>query len=155
MAPLWSRWGHDAAWLEQWLRRLTPVSDQIEPFDEDPPLVASGDSPSPVPFEDLVAPEPIEAAPPTVARLLAFGAILAGGALGAMVGFGVGDVMFRDPTWAAVGAVAGALTGAVGVGVVANLTLRAMGEWKAVEHPEDEGRRGGRRRERHWSRRES
>jgi hypothetical protein len=46
------------------------------------------------------------------------------------------------------------LTGAVGVGVVANLTLRAMNEWKVVQHPEEEpSPTGRRRRERHWNRR--
>ena len=44
-----------------------------------------------------------------------------------------------DPTVAATGVgVAGAVLSAVGVAVVATLTLRAMGEWKA----------GGRRRDR-------
>ena len=47
--------------------------------------------------------------------------------------------MFRDSSlWAAVGcASSGALTGcAVGVGIVANLALRAMNEWHTVQHPE-------------------
>ncbi|MGI9596640.1 MAG: hypothetical protein ACR2QK_10795 [Acidimicrobiales bacterium] len=99
-----------------------------------------------LPFQDLVAPEPIDAAPPTSARLLAFGAILLGGLLGAVVGYGVGDLMGQSSNWAAIGAFVGGLTGAVGCGVVANLTLRAMNEWRAVEHPEaeadDKGRAG-------------
>ncbi len=119
------------------------MSDDIEP---------AGRDRTPLPFEDLAVPEPLTADPPAGARLAAFGSILLGGVLGALVGYGVGDVMFRDGTWAAVGALAGALTGAVGVGVVANLTLRAMGEWNAVQHPEDE-RPTGRRRDRGWSRR--
>jgi hypothetical protein len=121
------------------------VDDQIEPVEGDR---------APLPFEDLQAPQPVVADPPAAARWLAFALVLVGGALGALVGYGVGDVMFRDATWAAVGAVVGALTGAVGVGVVANLTLRAMNEWKAVEHPEDQ-RRGRRSRDRHWTRRRS
>lgn len=121
------------------------MDDQIEPVGQDR---------TPLPFEDLVAPEPVAADPPGAARWLAFASILAGGVLGAMVGYGVGDVMARDSTWAAVGALLGALTGAVGVGVVANLTLRAMNEWKAVEHPEDDRPASRRKRDRQWSRRQ-
>lgn len=105
------------------------MEHEIEPADGENGLL---------PFQDLVAPQPIDAAPPTVARLLAFLSILIGGALGATVGYGIGDLMGRTSTWAAFGALLGALTGAVGAGVVANLTLRAMNEWRAVEHPEAE-----------------
>jgi outer membrane lipoprotein SlyB len=119
------------------------VSDEIEPI---------GGERAPLPFEDLAAPEPIEADPPPSARIAAFGSVLLGGLLGGLVGYGVGDVMFRDDLWAAVGALLGALTGAIGVGVVANLTLRAMNEWNAVNHPEDD-RTAKRRKDRQWSRR--
>lgn len=108
---------------------------------------------SPLPFEDLTAPEPLAADPPTAARVGAFVLILIGGALGGLVGYGVGDVMYGNSTWAAIGALIGGLTGAIGVGVVANLTLRAMNEWQAVQHPEDESPRDRRKREREWSRR--
>ena len=117
------------------------MSDDIEPV---------GGDRAPLPFEDLAAPEPLAADPPKAARLAAFGSILLGGLLGGLVGYGVGDVMFRNDTWAAVGALVGAITGAVGVGVVANLTLRAMNEWNAVQHPEDQR---SSRRDRQWSRR--
>lgn len=105
------------------------------------------------PFEDLEAPEPIDAAPPASARWLAFTSIVVGGVLGALVGFGVGDVMGGNSTWASVGALLGAITGAVGVGVLANLTLRAMNEWRAVDHPEQQI--SDRRRDRRWTRRTS
>lgn len=108
---------------------------------------------APLPFEDLAAPEPLAADPPPVARWGAFVLILIGGALGGLVGYGVGDVMYDDSTWAAVGALIGGLTGAIGVGVIANLTLRAMNEWEAVKHPEDESPGDRRKREREWSRR--
>lgn len=97
----------------------------------------SAASPVPTPgFSDLLAPDPVVASPPESARALAFAAILIGGLLGGLVGFGIGDVLYPDSTWSAVGALAGALTGAVGLGVLANLTLRAMNEWKTATHPE-------------------
>ncbi len=128
-----------------WANRLVEVDDEIEPVEPER---------SPLPFEDLAAPQPVEADPPASARILAFGSVLLGGVLGGLVGYGVGDVMFRDDLWAAVGALLGALTGAIGVGVVANLTLRAMNEWNAANHPEDERARDRRKRDRQWSRRD-
>lgn len=103
------------------------VEHEIEP---------SGDDNSVLPFEDLVAPAPIKAAPPHQARWLALSAILIGGFLGATLGFGIGDVMGGTANWKAGGAFVGGVTAAVGVGIVANLSLRAMNEWRAVEHPE-------------------
>ncbi len=89
-----------------------------------------------MPFEDLLAPKPIDATPPEPARWLAFSGILLGGLLGGLIGFGVGDLMGGTSTWSTGGLLIGALIGAVGVGIVAQLTLRAMNEWNAVEHPE-------------------
>ncbi len=104
------------------------VDHEIEPTRDDNSIL---------PFQDLVAPQPIRATPPAPARWLAFAAVLLGGLLAGAVGFGIGDVMGGGSSnWTAGGAFLGALTGAIGVGVVANLTLRAMNEWKAVEHPE-------------------
>ncbi|MDH3300092.1 MAG: hypothetical protein OES24_06260 [Acidimicrobiia bacterium] len=99
----------------------------------------SAASPVPTPgFTNLSAPDPVVASPSESARALAFAAILIGGLLGGLVGFGIGDVLYPDSTWSAVGALAGALTGAVGLGVLANLTLRAMNEWKTATHPESD-----------------
>lgn len=53
-----------------------------------------------------------------------------------MIGWGTGDVLGQTTSWAAVGTLIGAIFGAVGVGIVATLTLRAMNEWNAVQHPE-------------------
>ena len=115
------------------------VSDEIEPTRSDDDLLPYED----LPFQDLVAPEPIDAAPPSQARWLAFAAILVGGLLGARVGFGVGDLM-GGSVGATIGAVIGGLTGAIGVGMLANLTLRAMNEWRSVEHPEADADQQGR-----------
>ena len=127
------------------------MDDELEPVADDRSVL---------PFDDLAAPEPLDASPPTAARWLAFAGVLVGGLLGGMVGYGIGDIMGGSTTWAAVGGLLGGLTGAIGVGVVANLTLRAMNEWRAVEHPEDDrldGRRTSalRRRtdDKQWTRR--
>lgn len=109
--------------------RLGRVEHEIEPSNADNSLL---------PFQDLEAPQPLDAAPPATARWLAFVLILVGGALGGVVGYGIGDLMGGTSTWAAVGGLVGGLTGAGGVGVVANLTLRAMNEWNTVKHPEAE-----------------
>lgn len=106
------------------------MTDEIEPSGDNSPLPFQE-----LPFPDLVAPQPIDATPPEAARWLAFVAILAGGLLGALVGYGIGDLM-GGSTGAVTGAVVGGLTGAVGIGTLANLTLRAMNEWRTVEHPE-------------------
>ncbi len=105
------------------------------------PVSTPATSPPSVPtpgFSNLEAPQPAVADPPPTARVIAFAAILVGGLLGGLVGYGIGDVLYPDSLWAAGGAVAGALTGAVGLGVLVNLTLRAMNEWESVSHPESD-----------------
>jgi hypothetical protein len=93
-----------------------------------------------------VSPEPPPSALPSVrARVLAFLAILVAGGCGALIGYGVVDVQCeRDCTTAiGLGAVVGAALAAAGVAVVAVLTLRAMGEWRArgrrAAAPPDQG----------------
>jgi hypothetical protein len=74
------------------------------------------------------------------ARVLAFGAILLGGLFGGLIGYGFTDLQCTDGcTGLASGmGLIGAVIGAVGVGVVAVLALRAMGEWRTVQHRDDE-----------------
>lgn len=88
------------------------------------------------PFPGLQAPVPTAPDPGTPQRVVAFVSILVGGLLGGLIGYGIGDLLWAEPIAVAAVAMIGALVGAVGVGVLANLTLRAMGEWKAIEHPE-------------------
>lgn len=86
----------------------------------------SGPSPAPV----------ASAAPSVLARALAVFAIVAAGAAGGLIGYAVTDLNCGPDgcsNWAAVGAVIGAIMAAVGVAIVAVLTLRAMGEWKSLE----------------------
>lgn len=70
------------------------------------------------------------------ARALAFVAILVGGLCGGLIGYGFTDLQCEDGCTAVAGGVGllGAVVGAVGVGVVAILALRAMGEWRTVQH---------------------
>lgn len=75
------------------------------------------------------------AAPSALARALAIGAVLLGGATGGLIGFAFIDIQCEGDcsTWTGLGALVGALTGAVGLAIIAVLTLRAMGEWRALE----------------------
>lgn len=73
------------------------------------------------------------------ARILAFAAILVGGLCGGLIGYGFTDLQCTDGCTGLAGGIGllGAVLGAAGVGVVAVLALRAMGEWRAVEHRDD------------------
>ncbi|MGV3760036.1 MAG: hypothetical protein ACO1PW_10935 [Actinomycetota bacterium] len=73
------------------------------------------------------------------ARVLAFVAILVGGLCGGLIGYGFTDLQCEDGCTAVAGGMGllGAVIGAVGVGVVAILALRAMGEWRTVQHRDD------------------
>jgi hypothetical protein len=79
--------------------------------------------------------------PSTGARVLAFVAILVGGLCGGLIGYGFTDLQCTDgcPTLAGGAGLLGAVIGAVGVGVVAILALRAMGEWASRPPPSDDG----------------
>ena len=88
-------------------------------------------------------PEPAEGTPyaptslpSTGARILAFAAILVGGACGGLIGYGFTDLQCTGDCGTLAGGVAllGAVIGAVGVGVVSVLALRAMGEWRTIQH---------------------
>ncbi|MCC6434465.1 MAG: hypothetical protein IT196_05495 [Acidimicrobiales bacterium] len=83
---------------------------------------------------------PASALPPLAARILAFAAVVVAGLCGGLIGYGVVDLSCDGGCTLAAGSVgvAGALLCAGGVAIVAVLTLRAMGEWRA----------GGRRRDR-------
>ncbi len=78
----------------------------------------------------------LSALPSQLARVLAFGAILIGGACGALIGYGVVRVQYPvGHTFAkAVGAIISALIVAIGIAVLSVLVLRAMGEWRAPRH---------------------
>jgi hypothetical protein len=70
--------------------------------------------------------------PSRAAFLIAYLAVVVSGLFGAAIGFGLVDASCRGDCAVpkAVGAIVGAITAAVGVGVVAVLALRAMAEWR-------------------------
>ena len=79
------------------------------------------------------------ALPSLGARVLAFVAILVGGLCGGLIGYGFTDLQCTDDcsTLAGGAGLLGAVVGAVGVGIVAVLALRAMGEWTARQRDDD------------------
>ncbi len=79
------------------------------------------------------------ALPSTGARVLAFVAILVGGLCGGLIGYGFTDIQCGGdcPTLAGGTGLLGAVLGAVGVGVVAILALRAMAEWNTGRRDTD------------------
>ena len=92
--------------------------------------------PLPPPPESDYAPT---ALPSTGARVLAFAAILVGGLCGGLIGYAFIDLQCSGDCATLAGAfgLLGAVLGAVGVGVVAVLALRAMGEWTARSVDDD------------------
>lgn len=93
----------------------------------------------------MVESTPMESSLPSRgARFLAFGAILLGGLCGGLIGWKVTALQVDGSGWAGLGAVVGAVLAAFGVGVVAVLTLRAMGEWSSIRSSGDPA--AGRRR---------
>jgi hypothetical protein len=91
--------------------------------------------------EDSVE-EPVgREAPPTMpsrgAFLLAFVSVVGAGIFGAVIGYGLVDIdCGRNCEGSkALGIIIGALVGAIGVGIVAVLVLRAMSEWKRNPRP--------------------
>ena len=91
------------------------------------------DPATPVSRHDDYAPT---ALPSTGARVLAFVSILIGGLAGGLIGWSLVDLQCSGDCGLAAGgaAVVGALIGSVVVAVVATLALRAMGEWRTVQH---------------------
>ena len=86
------------------------------------------------------------ALPSTGARVLAFSAILLAGLCGGLIGYAVVDLQCTGDCTVAAGAagVVGAVLFAVGVGIVAVLALRAMGEWRTIQHGRDDSPRRSR-----------
>jgi hypothetical protein len=86
-------------------------------------------------------------APPTMpsrrAFLCSFASVVVAGVFGGIIGLGLADLGTTGNRTVAeiVGVTIGALAGAVGVGIVAVLVLRAMAEWKRNPVPRSGPRR--------------
>ena len=81
---------------------------------------------------------PLSALPSPLARGVAFTAILVAGVCGALIGWSFVDLQCHGDctTPSGIGALVGGVSAALGVAVVAVLTLRAMGEWKRIKEDE-------------------
>jgi hypothetical protein len=79
---------------------------------------------------------PLSALPAPTARLAAFVAILLGGFAGGLIGYTLVKLQCHGTCAAqrGIGALVGAIVAALGMSVVAVLVLRALGEWKEIEH---------------------
>ncbi len=79
------------------------------------------------------------AAPPVSARILAVAAIIISGVCGGLIGYAVTNLQCdEDCPWIATGiGSAAAILAAIGVAIVAVLTLRAMAEWNAQKIADD------------------
>jgi hypothetical protein len=87
-------------------------------------------------------PGPTSAAPSIGARILAFASIIVAGACGGLIGYAFMDLQCTGDCGVqkGAGALVGSVGAAVGVAVIAVLTLRAMGEWAAGGRRRDEPR---------------
>ena len=77
----------------------------------------------------------VSALPSVLARVVAFVSIIVAGVAGALIGFTLVDLQCQGECDVpnSIGLILGAATGALGMGVVAVLVLRATGEWKELE----------------------
>lgn len=84
-------------------------------------------------------PPQLSALPSVAARVLAFVSILLGGGLGGLLTYGVMKVWTGRTSGAFIGVwiIIGAVGCAFGVGVLATLVLRAMGEWRSLNRAEE------------------
>lgn len=84
---------------------------------------------------------PLSAIPPVAARVVAFVSIILGGFAGALIGFALVDIQCTGDCAVpkGLGLLAGAVTCAGGMAIVAVLALRAMGEWREIADREHAG----------------
>jgi hypothetical protein len=80
----------------------------------------------------------MSALPSPFARAVAFASIVLAGLCGALIGWAFVDLQCEGDctTPGGIGALIGGVSAAVGVAVIAVLTLRAMAEWKRIKEDE-------------------
>ena len=76
----------------------------------------------------------LSALPSPLARAIAFAAICIAGLAGGAIGYSLVDVQCSGgcQVGTGLGLLVGSLTGAIGMGIVAVLVLRAVGEWREI-----------------------
>jgi hypothetical protein len=101
-----------------------------------PPVAWASVDPSAPDGDDAPDSPPPTALPSVTARVLGFFAIVVSGAIGGFIGYAFTDLQCQGScaTPDAIGGLVGAVIGAAGVAVVVVLALRAMGEWKTIQH---------------------
>ena len=91
----------------------------------------------PTPAHNDLAPleRPLSALPPRGARIAAFCSIVFGGIAGGLIGYALVDLQCSGACDVpkGIGVFVGATVTAAGMGVVAVLVLRALGEWKELQ----------------------
>ncbi|MEI2699330.1 MAG: hypothetical protein V9E94_13690 [Microthrixaceae bacterium] len=96
--------------------------------------------PSPTPPSTIPrGSDPESELPSVLARVLAFGSVLLGGAAGALIGYAFAELGGFEGAAGGAVTLLSALVGAGGVAVVAVLTLRAFGEWHTIRSTGDPG----------------
>lgn len=80
------------------------------------------------------------AMPSMSARVVAFCSIVLAGICGGLIGYALITLESDSTVLAGVAVLVGAVGSAVGVAVVATLSLRAMGEWRVIEHSREPDR---------------
>ena len=78
---------------------------------------------------------PLSALPSPLARAVAFVAVLVAGAAGGLIGYALVDIQCSGTCAVpnGIGLFLGATLTAFGMGVVAVLVLRALGEWREIQ----------------------
>lgn len=76
--------------------------------------------------------------------MLAFAAILVAGLCGGLIGYAVVDLQCEGDctTGSGLGGLVGAIVFAGGVGIVSILAMRAMSEWRVIQHRENQRDQG-------------
>lgn len=74
-------------------------------------------------------------APSLLSRVLTFGAVVAAGAMGALIGWAVVDLQCTGDceVQTGVGGLVGGVLAAMGTGLICVLAVQAMAEWRAQE----------------------
>jgi hypothetical protein len=91
--------------------------------------------PTPSQHDSAPVERPLSALPPRGARIAAFCSIACGGLAGGLIGFALVDLQCSGSCDVpeGIGVFVGATLTAAGMGVVAVLVLRALGEWKELQ----------------------